>query len=112
MSLIEALLMKHEIPLPKGRRMTHWMDGQRTGYVQTDGRDLYNEHNTRIKARNVSNIFAAVVAGHKTIPEIAEKTGLSYATVKKGLWELEADPDGARILRNKDRRMHVFEACK
>ena len=112
MSLTAYLLMGQEITLPKGRRITHWMDGQRMGYVQTEGRDLGNENNRRIKARNVSNILAAVTEGYKTIPEIAEKTGLSYATVKKGLWELEADPDGARVLRNKGHRMHVFEVVK
>ena len=113
MSLTTALLLGQELALPKeGRRITHWMDGQCMGYVQTKGRDMHNENNTRIKARNISNILAAVASGYKTIPEIAEKTGLSYATVKKGLWELEADPDGARVLRNKGHRMHVFEVCK
>ena len=61
------------------------------------------------RAEVVERIYNAVAEGAGTFMAISEHTGLSIATVKKLVTELEDWPGGPRIVRAKGQR-HYFKA--
>lgn len=107
MSLTAHLLFARPTRLPQGRVYTHNPDARRLAAL-TAGQQDNAARNTATKQANVERIYNAVAEGAGTFVAISEHTGLSIATVKKLLTELEDWPGGPRVVRTKGQR-HYFK---
>lgn len=106
MSLTSALLLGEKIDLPKGKRRRHYL---------SDAKPASARHKfasrTAEKAANIERVFEAIAAGTETRERIAEKTGISHATVWKATKALIDWPGGPRIeMRRKEGRTQFFYA--
>jgi len=107
MSLTAHLLFGKPTRLPKGRIYTHNPDARRLAALTVAQQDNA-ARSAATKLANIERVFNAIADGVDSIIDISDKTGLSEATVKKLLHELEDWPSGARIVRTKGQK-HQFK---
>ena len=110
MSLTAHLLFNKATELPRGKKITHRMD---SWWKNNTPESVYARECCALeKAANIEKVFSAISQGGSTALEIESSVGLSLATVRKALHELEDWHDGPRIVRIRGGKSHRFEVVK
>ncbi len=86
MSLVSAILNNDPPPKFKGKVQRHVMDNR-----PATGTTYCRDHSLKIRLANIETIFAAVIAGNKTITEIEDATKISRCTITRALASLALD---------------------